>query len=131
MSEAAAGRASRVRAPVRLHCDLDDWTFDPRYTDGRCPICGWAPEGAPTAPRWLIAARTFEWEVTGLVVLLVVLVVLGAVVAHAAGYRIPLFSSPTNASVGSAASPARTAPATASPHTSASPSASVRPSPSR
>ncbi len=132
MSEVApAARAPRARAPIRYHCELDDWTFDPRYTDGRCPICGWAPDGAPTAPRWLLAARKFEWELSGLVVLLVVLVVLGALVAHAAGYRIPLLSPPTHASTSGAASPARTPTTSPSAHVSASPSTSARPSPSR
>ena len=125
-----------MRARIRYHCELDDWTFDPRYTDGHCPICGWAPEGAPTAPRWLVAARKFEWELTGLVVLLVVLVILGALVAHAAGYRIPLLSPPAHAAAG-AASPARTTTTSPSPHasvrpsTSAKPSTSASPSPSR
>jgi len=113
----------------RYHCELDDWTFDARYTDGKCPICGWAPEGAPTAPGWLVAARRFEWELTGLVVLMVVLVVLGAVVAHAAGYRIPLLSPPAAAAPAQVASPARTS-ATPSGNHSSSPPAKARPSPS-
>jgi len=111
----------------RYHCELDNWTFDARYTDGRCPICGWAPEGAPTAPGWLVAARRFEWELTGLVALMVVLLVLGALVAHAAGYRIPLLSGPVQAAPASqVASPARTT--KASPGPKSSPSRSVKPS---
>jgi hypothetical protein len=88
-AEKTAARAPRTPRAVRAHCELDDWWFDPRYTDGKCPICGWQPEGAPAAPLWLAAARRFEWELTGLVLLLVVLVVLGVAVAAAAGYRLP------------------------------------------
>jgi hypothetical protein len=114
----------------RYFCELDRWTFDARYTDGKCPICGWAPEGAPAAPGWLVTARRFEWELTGLVALMVVLVVLGAVVAHAAGYRIPLLSSSAPAAPAQVASPARTS-ATPSANHSPSPSAKASPSPSR
>lgn len=114
MSDVAPAAARTVR-PIRFHCELDDWTFDPRYTDGRCPICGWQPAGAPSAPAWLAAARKFEWELTGLLVLLVVLAVLGAVVAGAAGYRFPLVPAhhPAAATVthASGARPAHSAPA--------------------
>ena len=108
----------------RYFCELDGWTFDARYTDGRCPICGWAPDGAPTAPGWLVAARRFEWELSGLVALVVVLFVLGALVAHAAGYRLPLLNAPAPAAPATAASGART-PAPAPKHT---PSPTSRPS---
>jgi hypothetical protein len=114
-----ARRAAKTGAPLRYYCDLDRWSFDPRYTEGRCPICGWAPEGAPSAPKWLIRARRFEWELSGLVALLVVLVVLAAVVAHAAGYRIPILSGPAQSAPATAASPARAG--KASPRPSPSP----------
>jgi hypothetical protein len=105
------------RAPVRAYCELDKWSFDPRYTDGRCPICGWAPPGAPTAPAWLAVARKLEWELTGLVLLLVVLVILGVVVAQAAGYRLPVFTSHPAPAVPTQASSARTSHASPSPST--------------
>jgi len=76
---------SRPRPRDRFHCEADDWTFDARYTQGRCPICGWTPEGAPTMPRWMSLARRADWEMVGLLVLLDVLVLLGLVVARAAG----------------------------------------------
>jgi hypothetical protein len=104
-----------ARGPVRAYCELDRWSFDPRYTDGKCPICGWAPPGAPSAPAWLAAARRFEWELTGLVLLLIVLVVLGVLVARSAGYRLPVFTSHPPPAAATQASPARTA------HTSPSP----------
>jgi len=116
-----AKAAVRPRAgnQVRAYCELDQWSFDPRYTEGRCPICGWEPPGAPKAPAWLMLARKFEWELTGLVLLLVVLVILGVLVARAAGYRLPMFNShPPAAAATHPASPARTI------HTSPSPTAS-------
>ncbi len=117
MSEVARPAKAAARQPraFRAYCELDDWSFDPRYTDGRCPICGWVPPGAPSAPAWLAVARKFEWELTGLVVLLVVLVILGVVVARAAGYTLPLFSSHAPAAAATHASPARQAHATPSP----------------
>ena len=93
----------------RAYCELDQWSFDPRYTEGRCPICGWAPPGAPSAPRWLVLARSLEWELLGLIMLMVVLVGLGVVAADAAGYRFPGFNnSHVAAGVPQIASPART-----------------------
>jgi hypothetical protein len=70
---------------VRAFCEADRWVFDPRYTQGCCPICGWAPAGVPTAPRWLRIANRIDWELFGLFALADVLIVLGLVVAHAAG----------------------------------------------
>ena len=67
------------------YCELDKWRFDPLYTQGTCPICGWAPEGAPKAPRWLTLANRVDWELLGLFLLADALIVLGLVVAHAAG----------------------------------------------
>jgi len=75
----------RVRRSVRAHCEADRWTFDPRYTQGRCPICGWQPEGAPHAPGWLALVNRVDWDIVGLFFLADVLVLLGLVVANAAG----------------------------------------------
>ena len=78
-----------VRRSRPLHrsayCELDRWSFDPRYTQGRCPICGWAPDGAPTNPRWLALANRVDWELAGLLLLVDVLILLGLVVARASG----------------------------------------------
>ena len=73
------------RASVRAFCAADQWSFDPRYTQGRCPICGWRPEGAPAAPRWLALVNRLDWEMLGLFLLADVLVLLGLIVARAAG----------------------------------------------
>ena len=67
------------------YCELDKWSFDPRYTQGQCPICGWAPDKAPKAPAWLALANRVDWDLLGLFLLADVLIVLGLVVAHAAG----------------------------------------------
>jgi hypothetical protein len=69
----------------RILCEHDVWTFDPRYTQGCCPICGWAPEGAPNAPRWLAIVNRVDWQTVGLFLLADVFVLLGLVVARAAG----------------------------------------------
>lgn len=70
---------------ARLRCETDGWTFDPRYTQGRCPICGWAPHGAPNAPRWLAVTNRVDWQMVGLWALVDLLVLLGLVVARSAG----------------------------------------------
>ena len=124
MSDVArrAKAVPRSRANARAYCELDKWSFDPRYTEGRCPICGWTPPGAPSAPAWLAVARKFEWELTGLVLLLVVLVILGVLVARAAGYRLPVFNSHPPAAVAQQASSARAGHASPSPSHKATPS---------
>jgi hypothetical protein len=43
-------RAHAERAEEDLRCPTDDWAFPPRYTGGRCPICGWVPEGWSWSP---------------------------------------------------------------------------------
>lgn len=97
------------RKPSRAFCELDGWSFDPRYTEGKCPICGWVAPGAPEAPWWLILARRFEWEMAGLVALMAVLALIGIAVVHAAGYKVPWFGAPVHAApVTGIASPPRT-----------------------
>ena len=113
----------RKRRPARAFCELDGWSFDPRYTEGRCPICGWVAPGAPEAPLWLTLARRFEWELVGLLVLLAVLVLIAVAVVHAAGYSFPGFGAPVHAPPASIASQAR-ANASPSPSPAAKPSSS-------
>ena len=78
---------ARLRMPgrARAYCEADRWSFDPRYTQGRCPICGWRPDGVATAPAWLAIANRLDWEMLGLLLFADVLVLLGLVVANAAG----------------------------------------------
>jgi len=81
-------RWPRLQAPPRpglAFCEADQWSFDPRYTQGRCPICGWQPAGAAAAPAWLALANRLDWDMIGLFVFADVLILLGLVVANAAG----------------------------------------------
>ena len=77
------------QAPPRAFCTQDAWSFDPRYTQGRCPICGWAPDGAPAFPRWMVLLNRVDWELFGLFALADTLIVLGLIVARAAGLLVP------------------------------------------
>ena len=61
----------------KAHCPIDDWDFEPRFTDGRCPLCGWTPPGAPIeAPR--VTRIDWFWPMVALVT--VVSVVMGVLV---------------------------------------------------
>jgi len=70
---------------MRARCELDRWSFDPRYTQGRCPICGWAPEGARAYPAWMVLARRVDWDLLGLFLFADLLILLGLIVARASG----------------------------------------------
>lgn len=95
-----------ARRPARVRCEADAWTFDPRYTNGKCPICGWQPERAASVPRWLALVNRADWEMIGLFALLDVLFFLGLLVAHAAGLITghPTIGAPTSHPAGAAAS---------------------------
>lgn len=71
--------------PARAYCEKDKWLFDPRYTQGRCPICGWEPQGVAKVPAWLAIANRLDWQMLGLLLFADVLVLLGLMVANAAG----------------------------------------------
>lgn len=75
---------------AKAHCPQDDWDFDPRYTDGACPICGWRPEGlaATEVPKWKQQLARVPWDLVGLAVLFVALVALGVFVGLAAKINI-------------------------------------------
>jgi hypothetical protein len=85
-------RLSLIQMPQMPHwqrqttyrCEVDDWEFDARYTDGACPICGWKPAGAPAAPLWLALVRRVDWELVGLLALFAFLVFWGVIVIKAA-----------------------------------------------
>ena len=78
-------RMPRLPTATRVYCESDRWSFDPRYTQGRCPICGWKPDGVAAAPAWLAIANKLDWEMLGLLLFADVLVLLGLVVANATG----------------------------------------------
>jgi hypothetical protein len=75
-----------------VHCELDNWDFDPRYTAGVCPICGWQPGAGLVAaePTWITRLRSTEWDVISLIVLAIVLLVMAFFVGRAAGFHIDL-----------------------------------------
>ena len=122
-----AARLRKRKPRTRAFCELDGWSFDPRYTEGRCPICGWVVPGAPEAPLWLSLARRFEWELGGLVVLMAVLTLIAVMVIHAAGYSLPRLGAPVHSAPVTIASQART---NLSPSPSRSPAATVSSKPS-
>lgn len=70
---------------MRARCELDQWSFDPRYTQGRCPICGWAPVGARAYPAWMALAMKVDWDLLALFLFADLLILLGLVVARASG----------------------------------------------
>ena len=70
-----------------LHCAVDDWDFDPRYTAGVCPICGWGPGPAPPSTLQQLAARV-PWDYVLLAVLAVSLIIIGVLVGRAAGVNL-------------------------------------------
>lgn len=83
--------AALRRGPApRLHCPEDDWDFDPRYTDWACPICGWRPDEAaiPETPAWQRELARVPWDLVGLGVLFLVLLVLAVLVGMAAKINI-------------------------------------------
>lgn len=81
--------ASNLKASPKvskIHCDLDDWDFDPRYTGGACPICGWTPPGAIRGKTALMSRlERIPLDYIALGLLGFVLVVLGVMVLIAAG----------------------------------------------
>jgi hypothetical protein len=76
-----AAATKRAQESHELYCSLDDWYFDPRFTEGKCPICGWAPDNAVAVrPEWEATLRRLPWDYIFLGVLFVGLVVLGIIV---------------------------------------------------
>jgi hypothetical protein len=68
-----------------VRCEQDGWDFDPRYTEGRCPICGSRFEIADAAPRWLLLSRRVPWDIVLLFALFFVLACVAQIVIQAAG----------------------------------------------
>jgi len=91
------------RQPSRYFCELDRWSFNSRYTNGRCPICGWAPAGAPTAPGWMMASRRMDWQIFGLFALAILLLLVGLIVAQAVGFTLPAAPNHLPSSIASGA----------------------------
>ncbi|MHB8572773.1 MAG: hypothetical protein ACYDAY_07435 [Candidatus Dormibacteria bacterium] len=83
------GMGAPSEAPHSAYCELDRWTFDPRYTGGRCPICGWEPpevsEAEARQPAWVRTARELPWDLVGLGGLALSLLLLAILAGHLAG----------------------------------------------
>jgi hypothetical protein len=77
-------------AASQSHCVVDDWSYDARYTRGRCPICGAeASDIQPNAqPTWLATLSRVNWDLAALAVLGIILLITGAVVWKTAGFRV-------------------------------------------
>jgi hypothetical protein len=63
---------------ARAICPTDHWAFRPRYTDGRCPLCGWEPPGVIVRLPMSRRIDTFGWMsmALGAVSLIMLLLVL-------------------------------------------------------
>jgi hypothetical protein len=70
-----------------LHCPNDNWDFDPRYTEGVCPICGWGPGRRPQ-PAWVVRVETLPWDYIALGVFALLLLVVGVLVGTSANINI-------------------------------------------
>jgi hypothetical protein len=81
----AARKAPPPKAANKAYCQQDRWEFDPRYTDGACPICGWRPDGAAaaaSATSWPLSR--VPWDLVTLGALTLFLIFLGVLVGMAA-----------------------------------------------
>ena len=65
----------------RAHCPVDDWAFDPRYTEGVCPLCGWRPPGLAIEPPRFAEIDWF-WPAVGAMLLASILMGVLALVAY-------------------------------------------------
>lgn len=63
----------------RVTCPNDGWSFAPRYTDGRCPLCGWAADVDVTPPRF----AQIDWFWPAMAAMGVVSVLMGILVVLA------------------------------------------------
>lgn len=75
-----ATAAGRGDARVRAMCPVDHWEFKPLYTEGACPLCGWAPPAFTYRPPLL---HRLEWFWVGLASMALVSIVMLIVVLNA------------------------------------------------
>lgn len=66
---AGAARIGHGRGDARAKaiCPVDSWTFTPLYSDGHCPICGWAPEAYVYRPPLLAPYERYWGAMAGIV----------------------------------------------------------------
>jgi hypothetical protein len=79
-----AARQRRANARARAICPVDSWAFTPLYSNGRCPLCGWTPEGYEYAPP-LLAPYERYWGALGGMVATSVVMCIVVVIAYARG----------------------------------------------
>ena len=65
-----------LRADAMVTCPQDGLDFRPFYTSGKCPLCGWAPEGEVARP-WTHSA---DWTLIAFAGLVVTSVIMAIVV---------------------------------------------------
>ena len=75
-----AGRVGAFRERFRADearaiCPTDSWAFRPRYTDGRCPLCGWEPPGVIVRLPLSRQIDAFAWTTIALALVSVLMLV--------------------------------------------------------
>lgn len=61
-------RRRHADARARAICPVDAWAFTPLYTEGTCPLCGWAPPGYRLRPPLM---SRLDWYWMGMIALFV------------------------------------------------------------
>lgn len=61
-------------------CPNDGWAFDPRYTEGSCPLCAWRPPVPAIRPPLV---TRIDWFWPALAALVVVSILMATLVIHA------------------------------------------------
>ncbi len=75
-----AWRQGLVAGDVKAICPSDSWVFRPRYTDGRCPLCGWEPPGAVVRLPLSRRVDRFGWMAIALLLVSVLMALLVSLV---------------------------------------------------
>ena len=68
-----AARATRGDSRARAICPTDSWAFTPLYTNGSCPLCGWAPDGYAYRPPLFTPYERYWGALAGIAALSVVM----------------------------------------------------------
>jgi hypothetical protein len=69
-------REARRSVDVQVVCPVDSWPFRARYTDGRCPLCGWEAPGAVVSLPLSRRIDSFSWMALSLIAVSAVMLVL-------------------------------------------------------
>jgi hypothetical protein len=69
----------RDSAETKVVCPIDQWAFRPRYTDGRCPICGWEAPSSVVRLPFSRRMDAFGWMLIAFGVASVVMLILVSV----------------------------------------------------